>query len=80
MTIAPSKANPELVIDPNRVLPGPVVVKGMQLVARRHFEIVEFGSYIDHLQLSLSNRAQICGRDLRAFSRLPKLKSLCIGE
>jgi hypothetical protein len=51
MSVAPRKTHSELVIDPYGMLPGSISRQLMQLVPRRHLQIVKFARGMKHIQL-----------------------------
>jgi hypothetical protein len=72
MTFFPGKTNPELVIDPNGMLPVSVTFERVQLVPRRNLEIGELRCGFNHLQFPLGHGAKIRGRNFGASARFPK--------
>jgi len=64
----PSKAHPELVVDPDRVLPLAITRQGPETVARRRSQVGEVGGRVEVTQFSACHLDQI-GRE--AFRALP---------
>lgn len=52
--VMPAKANPPLVVDPNRMLAGAITVQGMELVSRRGLQIAQLLCRTDDLELDSS--------------------------
>jgi hypothetical protein len=50
MPVPPRKTHPELVIDPYGMLPDAISRQPMQLVPRRHFQIVKLARGMEHIQ------------------------------
>ena len=66
---APNKAQPELLVQPDRPLPGPVALQLFEPVGRRHAEIGKFGGRVKLGELSLRPRQQIGGKPLESNPR-----------
>ena len=52
MPIPPRKTHSVLVVDPYSVLPVAISRQLVQLVSRRHFQIVQFARGMNHIQFS----------------------------
>ena len=50
--LAPSEADPVLIVDPDTVLPGTVTLELLEAIARRNPEVVEFLGRIQRLELT----------------------------
>ena len=57
--IGPGKAEPELVINPNAVVPGTVSRKCLESVTKRGAQKVQGGRTIELLQFSFGNRGDV---------------------
>jgi hypothetical protein len=76
---APNKADAILIVDANAVLPGPIPAQRLQLISRRHFQVIERNGRIQNRQLVESSAPQI-RRKSSAFPRLPQSLGFLIPE
>jgi len=56
---SPAKAQSELVIDADRVLPGAITLQCFKPVARRHSKIIEADSVLQHEQFASRRSDQV---------------------
>jgi hypothetical protein len=75
VTIAPTKANPPLVIDPNTVLAFPVSLKFLKTVPRRDTKIIQSLGGVKHEKPTLRDPPQT-GRESRSRLAMKDLFSV----
>jgi hypothetical protein len=72
--VLPHKADPILVIDPDAVLPPPITAKGLEVIARKHAQVVESLGRVQLRQLTLSDPSNVP----EPTCRVPLEQCLCI--
>jgi hypothetical protein len=64
----PNKTDPELVVDPYRMLPFAITSQGFETIARRRIQVGQIGRGVEVPQLAARNLDQIGRKTLRLFA------------
>lgn len=67
--IAPDKAKPPLIIDPNAMLPGAITFQRFKPIIRRYAEIIQAYRRIQHAQFAPCHGQNIRRKALRGLSQ-----------
>ena len=67
--IAPDKAKPPLIIDPNAMLPGAITFQRFKPIIRRYAEIIQAYRRIQHAQFAPCHGQNIRRQALRGLSQ-----------
>src|SRR4051812_16942812 len=66
--LSPNEAHPELIVDPDRVLPGPILGQSLKPVSRRRAQVVQIYCSIEIPKLSAGHLHEVGWKPFRALA------------
>jgi hypothetical protein len=71
--ISPNEAHPELIVDPDRMLSGPILGQSLKSISWRRAQVVQIGCSIEISELSAGNLHEVGWKALRALALIDSL-------